>query len=147
MALPLTVPHHPHPQPRRLRSGGIRHGPCIEQPGRPPHHRYKSRPIERSELRPFGEHQQGIGATGRLIGIGHQVPAAHTAARRLAGIIRKVALPAAAPWERLCSRIEQFQRTATCPEKLAGHNLAIVKRLRNLAPAADSQNRYPSAPP
>jgi hypothetical protein len=79
-----TIPYHPHAQPRRTTSGGIRHSSGIKQPGRLPHQRRQGRPIQGNELGPFGEQQQGVCAAGGMIGIGHQLPAAITTPGRQA---------------------------------------------------------------
>jgi hypothetical protein len=78
--LPLAVARHPHAQ-ARPRPGHQTTRPAAATAARKPAATpCQSYPIQGSELGPFGEQQQGVGAAGRLIGIGRQVPAALTAA-------------------------------------------------------------------
>ena len=59
-ALPLTLLHNPHPQPRRSSSRRIRHSPGVKQPSWLPHLRRQGWPIELPELLPLSEQQNRI---------------------------------------------------------------------------------------
>ena len=81
-ALPLALPHNPHPQPRRASRRRIRHSPGIKQPsgltqpllGSLRLHRRQGRPIELAELMPLGEQQNRIRTTNSSKRIRSRLP-------------------------------------------------------------------------